>query len=172
MCGGSKTLSNNASNGYRTELNSASTTVQHSEMHRKISETDFSLSYHFASFNRPSRLTSRYSDYTTRFITEKSWFHSRKRQEMCLFSKTSRLRPSQSPIQWVPEDIFRGVKLPKREANLSTPSSVEVKNARHCTFTSPYDFMARTRGNFSLLYLPVFHSFLVPSSVSLATILS
>jgi hypothetical protein len=39
-------------------------------------------------------------------------------------------------------DYFSGVKLPGREADLSPPSSAEVKNAWSCTATRQYFFMA------------------------------
>jgi hypothetical protein len=46
-----------------------------------------------------------------------------------LFTTASRtaLRPTQPPIQWVPEALSLGVKLPGREADHSHPSSDEVK---------------------------------------------
>jgi hypothetical protein len=37
------------------------------------------------------------------------------------------LRPTQPPIQWLPEVLSLGVKRPGREADHSPPSSVEVK---------------------------------------------
>jgi hypothetical protein len=47
-----------------------------------------------------------------------------------LFSPVSRLalRPTQSPIQWVPRVIFLGMKQKGREADHSPPSSADVKN--------------------------------------------
>jgi hypothetical protein len=36
---------------------------------------------------------------------------------------------AQPPIQWVPEALIPGVKLPRREADHLAPSSAEVKNA-------------------------------------------
>jgi hypothetical protein len=45
------------------------------------------------------------------------------------------LGPTQPPIQWVPEIISSGVKLPGREAHHLPPTSVEKS-------TPPYVFMA------------------------------
>jgi hypothetical protein len=46
-----------------------------------------------------------------------------------LFTTASRpaLRPTQSPIQWVPGALSLGVKRPRREADHSPPSNAEVK---------------------------------------------
>jgi hypothetical protein len=56
-----------------------------------------------------------------------------------LFTTASRtaLGPTQPSIQWVPEALSLGVKLLRREANHSAPSSVEVKNAWSYTSTTP-----------------------------------
>jgi hypothetical protein len=40
------------------------------------------------------------------------------------------LRPTQPPIQWVPEALSPGVKRQERESDHSLPSSAEVKNGR------------------------------------------
>jgi hypothetical protein len=55
-----------------------------------------------------------------------------------LFTTASRpaLGPTQPPIQWVPGS-FPGVKRPRREADHSSPSSAEVKNAWTYTSTPP-----------------------------------
>jgi hypothetical protein len=47
------------------------------------------------------------------------------------FTTASRtaLGPTQPPIQWVPGALSTGVKRPGREADHSSPSSAEVKNA-------------------------------------------
>jgi hypothetical protein len=37
------------------------------------------------------------------------------------------LRSTQTPIQWVPEALFPGVKRPRREVNHSPPTNAEVK---------------------------------------------
>jgi hypothetical protein len=62
----------------------------------------------------------------------------------CLFGKwitatTSRtaLGPTQPPIQWVLGALSLGVKRPRREADHSSPSSTEVKNAWSYTPTPP-----------------------------------
>jgi hypothetical protein len=47
------------------------------------------------------------------------------------------LGPTQTPIQWVPGALSLGLKWPGHEADLSPPSSVEVKNAWSCTSTPP-----------------------------------
>jgi hypothetical protein len=57
-------------------------------------------------------------------------FASRRGLGIFLFTTASRkaLGPTQPPIQWVPGDLFLGVKRPGREADHSPPSSTEVKN--------------------------------------------
>jgi hypothetical protein len=52
------------------------------------------------------------------------------RGKILLFSTASRpaLGPTQPPIRWVPEAIYPGVKRPRREADLSPPSSAGAKN--------------------------------------------
>jgi hypothetical protein len=71
---------------------------------------------------------------------------------------------------------FPGVKLPKLEADNSSPSTAVVKNVCSCNSTPPYNFMARSRANFYLFYSLVLsanvNSFLIPSSASLPTIFS
>jgi hypothetical protein len=61
------------------------------------------------------------------------------------FSMSSRLAlgPTQLPIQWVPRALSPGVKRPGREADLSPPTSTEVKKTWVCTSTAPYVFMAK-----------------------------
>jgi hypothetical protein len=61
-----------------------------------------------------------------------------------LFTTASRpaLGPTQPPIQWIPGALSLGVKLTRREADHSPPSSVEVKNAWSYTSTPQYVFMA------------------------------
>jgi hypothetical protein len=81
-------------------------------------------------------------------------FDSRRGLGILLFTTTSRtdLRPTQPPIQWVPEALSLGVKRPEREADNSAPSSAEVKSAYSYTSTPLYVFMAwclvRHRDNF------------------------
>jgi hypothetical protein len=54
-------------------------------------------------------------------------------QELGIFLLTNASRPvlgpTHPPIQWVPGTLFLGVNWPGREADHSTPSSVEIKNA-------------------------------------------
>jgi hypothetical protein len=59
------------------------------------------------------------------------------------FSMWSRpaLRPTQPPIQWVPGVLPPGAKRPRREADHSPPTSVEVKKMWVYTSTPPYVFM-------------------------------
>jgi hypothetical protein len=47
------------------------------------------------------------------------------------------LKPTQSPIQWVPGALTPGVNRPSREAVHSPPSGAEVKNAWGYTYTPP-----------------------------------
>jgi len=51
------------------------------------------------------------------------------------------LGPAQPPIQWVPGALSRGLKRQNHEADHSSPSSVEVKNAWSHIFTPRYVFM-------------------------------
>jgi hypothetical protein len=62
-------------------------------------------------------------------------FESRQRPGIFLFTTASRpaLVSTQSPIQWVPEGSFSGVKRPGCEAEHSPPSRADVKNAWSCT---------------------------------------
>jgi hypothetical protein len=77
-----------------------------------------------------------------------------------LFNAASRtvLGPTQPPIQWVPGALSLGVKRPRREADHSSPSSAEVKNAWSYTFTPHYVFMAwclvKHRDNFTFTFYP------------------
>jgi hypothetical protein len=67
------------------------------------------------------------------------------------------LGPTQPPIQWVPGALSLGVKRPGREADHSSPSSAEVKNAWSYTSTPQYVFMAwclvKHRDKFMAWYL-------------------
>jgi hypothetical protein len=49
---------------------------------------------------------------------------------------------TQPPIQWVQGTLFLGVKRPGREADHSSPSTAEVKNAWSYTSSPQYVFMA------------------------------
>jgi hypothetical protein len=65
-------------------------------------------------------------------------FDSRQGLEIFLFiTAVSRLSlgPTHPPIQWVPGALSMGVKRPGREADHSSPSSAEVKNAWSYTST-------------------------------------
>jgi hypothetical protein len=88
-----------------------------------------------------------------------------------LFTTSSRLalRPTQSPMQWVPGTLSLGLKRPGREANNSILSSAEVKNAWGYTSIPQYALMAwcsvkkqRTGTTLPLLFYPIgvleFHS--------------
>jgi len=66
--------------------------------------------------------------------------------------------PTQLPIQWVPGAITLIVKRQGREADHSTPSGTDVKNAWRYTSTPQYAFMAwcpvKTQGRLYLyLYI-------------------
>jgi hypothetical protein len=58
--------------------------------------------------------------------------------ESMIFSSPSRLGPTQSPIQWVPEVLS-----PRREADHSSPTSAHVKKMWIYTSSPPYAFMAQ-----------------------------
>jgi len=62
------------------------------------------------------------------------------------------VEPTQTPIQWVSGALSSDVKWPGPEADRSTPSSAEVKNAWGYTFTPQYVFMmylVKHRDNFT-----------------------
>jgi hypothetical protein len=52
------------------------------------------------------------------------------------------LRPTQPPIQWVPEALSPGVKRAGRGADNSPPTSTQVKKMWIYTYAPPYAFMA------------------------------
>lgn len=77
-------------------------------------------------------------------------------QEICLFSKTSRLTlgPTQPPIQWVPEALsLGGIKRPGAWNWPLNPSTVEFKNEWSCTFTPLYDLMRCTGTAYGLKHV-------------------
>jgi hypothetical protein len=94
-------------------------------------------------------------DIATRLRAGRSGFDSRRRLGISLFSAVPRpaLRPTQPPNQWILEVLSLGVKWPKREADHSTPSRVEVKNTWSYTSTLPYAFtvwsLVKHRDNFT-----------------------
>jgi hypothetical protein len=63
---------------------------------------------------------------------------------MFLLTTASRrvLGPTKPPIQWAPSALSLGVKLPGREADHSSSSSAEVKNAWSYTSTPQCAFLA------------------------------
>jgi hypothetical protein len=87
--------------------------------------------------------TSRSWDSSVNIVTRlrARWlgFNSRQRQRPFLFAIASEpsLGPTQHPIKWVPKALSLGVKWPGREADHSSPSNAEVKNAFSCTSTTP-----------------------------------
>jgi hypothetical protein len=52
------------------------------------------------------------------------------------------LEPAQSPIQWVSDALFLGIKWPGRKAGHSPPLNAKVKNDWRYTSTSPIRLMA------------------------------
>jgi hypothetical protein len=72
-------------------------------------------------------------------ITMDRWFESQQRMGIFLFTTVSRLVPgrTQPPIQWLSGALSLGVKRPECEADHSSPSSAEVKNAWGYTSTPP-----------------------------------
>jgi hypothetical protein len=75
-------------------------------------------------------------------LDDRVWFQAR--AGILFFATAFRpaLGPTQPPIQWVPGALSLGVKRPRREADHSSTSIAEVKNARTYTSTPPYVFMA------------------------------
>jgi hypothetical protein len=69
-------------------------------------------------------------------------FHSRQGQSrnFSFFAAASKpvLGPTQAPIQWVPGALSSGVKRPDREADHSTASSNEIRNASNYTSIPTY----------------------------------
>jgi hypothetical protein len=51
-------------------------------------------------------------------------------------------RPTQPPLQWVPEALSPGIKRQRREADHSPQSRAEIKKTWIYTSTPPYAFMA------------------------------
>jgi hypothetical protein len=66
-------------------------------------------------------------------------FDSRRGLGIFLFTTASRtaLGPTQPLIQWAPGTLSLGVKQPEREADLSPPSSAEVKECVELYLHSP-----------------------------------
>jgi hypothetical protein len=87
-------------------------------------------------------------------------FESRQGLGIFLFTIASKpaLGPTQPPIQWVPGDLSQGVKRLGREADHTSPSIAEVKNAWSYTSTPLYTSMAwcsvkrKHRDKFTLPY--------------------
>jgi hypothetical protein len=77
--------------------------------------------------------------YSARLWDEWSEFESRQGPGIFFFTTASipALEPTQPPIQWKPGVFSLGVKRPGCEAELSSLSSAEVKNAWSYTSTSP-----------------------------------
>jgi hypothetical protein len=75
--------------------------------------------------------------YSVGLKTGCSGFDSRQWLGIFLFTTASRtaLWPTELPIQWVPGALSLGIKRPKHEADHSSPSSAEVRNAGSYTST-------------------------------------
>ena len=82
-------------------------------------------------------------------------FDSRQRQEIFVFSKTSKpaLGPTHLPTQWVPGAISPGVKRPGRDVNHLPPSTAEVKNEWSYTSAPPICLHGVDEHNFILAFL-------------------
>jgi hypothetical protein len=84
---------------------------------------------------------------------------------LCLegLQRVSRHRPTQPPIQWVPESLSLGVKRPVREADHSPPSNAEVKECVELYFHSPNTSswrdaqLKKHRDNFILIFMSYVH---------------
>jgi len=62
---------------------------------------------------------------------------------MCDFTASRQaVRPTHSPVQWVPWALSLWVKQMEHEADHSPPSDAKVKYAWNCTSTPKYIFMA------------------------------
>jgi hypothetical protein len=97
----------------------------------------------YETFNRPTvKIGSLYS-YWLRAGRLRVRSYSPSRVKNFLFSVSSRpaLRPTQSPIQWVPRALSPTVKRQGREADHSTPTSAEVRKMWIYTSPPPYAFM-------------------------------
>jgi hypothetical protein len=66
--------------------------------------------------------------------------------------------PTQPHTQWVPGTSSPGVKRPGREADHSSPTNAEDKNAWIYISTSPYTFMHRNNVVFLLLFRSSFET--------------
>jgi hypothetical protein len=66
-------------------------------------------------------------------------FESRQGLGIFLFNTASRmaLKPTQPPIQWVPDSLYLWVERPGREADHSPPSSAKVKECMELYLHSP-----------------------------------
>jgi len=75
----------------------------------------------------------------TRLRAGRQRFHS-----LFFFATASRpdLGPIKLPVQWVSQALSPGIKRPRRGADHSPSSSVEIKNAWSSTSTPPRVFMA------------------------------
>jgi hypothetical protein len=111
-------------------------------------------------------LTSRDGSIALGFGLDDRVFESRQGLGIFLFTTASRptLGPTQPPIQWVPGTLSLGVKRPGREADHSTPSSANVKNAWSYTSTLPLRLhgvvisQEKHREKFTFTFLYVVHT--------------
>jgi hypothetical protein len=88
-------------------------------------------------------LLSRYSDWLrARRPKGRSSSPSRVNNFLSLTSPRPALWSTQPPIQWVPGNLFPGVKRTGRQADHSPPTCAEVKKMWIYTFTPPYSLMA------------------------------
>jgi hypothetical protein len=80
----------------------------------------------------------------------KTIIHSQQRQDSRLFSSSYNLaRDSTQQFFDVYRSSLSGIKRPRRDADLSLPSSTEAKNNHNYTSIAINEYMA-WRGNFSL----------------------
>jgi hypothetical protein len=86
-------------------------------------------------------------------------FLSQQGQGRDFFTTMSRptLRPIHPPIQWEPGPLSIEVKWLGHEADLSPPTSVEVKNTWNYTSITPYMvwYLLKHRDNFNSTFLPI-----------------
>jgi hypothetical protein len=79
----------------------------------------------------------------TRLRSGRPEFNSQRLQGLPPNASRQTLGSTEPPVQWVPGTLSPEVERPGREADQSSTSSAEVRNAKICTPLPPYVFMAK-----------------------------